>query len=65
MYVAEGFCAVDYSNDFMQVTRCMITYIHYCNVLSLHEPNVFESDIDLKVLAIGFELWYVSASIVL
>ena len=33
-YVAEGFCAVDYSNDLMQVTWCMITYIHDGNELS-------------------------------
>ena len=34
MYVAEGFCAVDDSHDFMQVTWCIMSYIHDCNELS-------------------------------
>ena len=48
MYVAEGFCAVDYSIDFVQVTWCMMTYITIAMNCLLREPDVFESDILTK-----------------
>ena len=53
----SGFCAEDYSNHFMQVTWCMMTYLHACNELSFTRTRrVRKWHIAQKVLATSFEL---------